>query len=996
MSATTQQQAAVVPPRPIRAQDAPKIPPRPARRAIDRSLSPSRDRFAPSPLNETLLSKSPMHALTGSNGHSHLSGDPVERTGSVDLPSVGEEGIEYAAMAEELNASRSQAGSSRAASPEHTRTIGDDLKLHAPKPSLPAVSAKQRVAAVTRTDSEKAASFGIGQPSTDYYAPSSTKKKASATSQDLSSNDEALEEDEHGIPEIGRQVPMYPNAGDVQAPSPAPGTEAAEDVKKHHSRKRSSRGFGDLPPGSYGLHGHGHVPADRLEQAYYSKHPEAAAKEHTPHDFDRVHPFSMSRDELDKIVHETASHGTGLATHDINGTPSEQIGWQAIDETTSRPASVAPKGKSSSFGSQSSASQQTAAAATTAAASTASAAPPQISFSAPQDDGVIHVDEPNNRRKSVMFSEEESPELEYESEAPILALDEVAKDPHAYEHEPAVEPAIERRYSALDSGDEYSSSSRPPSRPASRPASLRNARIAEEKEKETETDTAVVDDDEEGADAHHYEPLFPKEENKKAAKPPSVSSKSLNGDEVPNRFPSRDVWEDAPSSALYTTEVSTPDVVPSSSAGAEQQQQKEQQEQQQEEGKGGEEQPEETDVPRRSTETPAQAFARHQEELAERELRGPDILTENRKPHKPSLWAMQQPHLAQEILGASAAHAAAASALAAKAVVLLRDVWEDAPESLQLEAVVSNPQDEEASSPVDAPPAAAATAAKPPVPQRPARKRTDSSDKSVPGAGAAAATTAPIGQTKPTIPDKPKPHVPARPVRQQQLSADQEPPESVPRAKPAVPARPFGGKIAQLQATFMSDLNKKLRIGPQVPKKEDEPAPESSEKGAADEATKAPLVDARKGRARGPQRRAPRSSPSPAATKTEPLAAAAPALGFSSVATLYSIDPEEGAVVVAASSGSPKPAVDAKAPEPTTGSTKPDAAAATITATATETKEEPTAGDEQSAEAKTDDGEPHTLATNTAGETLVEATLEASPAEETVEPTAVEDNVAKD
>jgi hypothetical protein len=45
----------------------------------------------------------------------------------------------------------------------------------------------------------------------------------------------------------------------------------------------------------------------------------------------------------------------------------------------------------------------------------------------------------------------------------------------------------------------------------------------------------------------------------------------------------------------------------------------------------------------------------------------------------------------------------------------------------------------------------------------------------------------------------------------------------------------------------MSDLNKKLGLGPQAPKK-DEPEPETAEE-------KAPLTDARKGRARGPQRR---------------------------------------------------------------------------------------------------------------------------------------------
>ncbi|CAK7226811.1 hypothetical protein SCUCBS95973_006325 [Sporothrix curviconia] len=806
MSAATTQQP-IVPPRPIKAQDTPKIPPRPTRRAVDRSLSPSRDRFAPSPL-DSLLSKSPNRA-TFSNGPSHLSSDPIDRSSSVDLPSVGQEGMEYEAAVEELSAAKSQAGSSRAASPEHTRTIGEDLKLHAPKPSLPAISAKQRVATVTRTDSDKAASFGIGQPSDE-------KKKASTASQEIS--DDGLEEDEHGIPEIGRQVPMYPNAGDVQAPSPAP---ESPTEKKHHSRKKSARGFGELPPGSYGLHGHGVIASDKLEKAYYGKHPELAEKEHTPHHSDRTQDYSLTSDDLNKIVRAT-SRGTGIAAHDINGTPSEQVGWQAIDESVSRPASVAPKGKSNSFASQSSKSGA-----------------PGISFSAPPEDSdsnVIHVDDPSNRRRSVMFSEDEG-DLDYESEAPILAADEVAKDPAAYEHEPAVVPASERRLSSFD-GDEAHS------RPSSRPASLyRVASIPEE--------SAIAEDKEED-----YEPLF--KDDQKSNKAASV--KSFGADDAP-RFPSRDIWEDAPNSAHFTAEVSTPDMPVM---------------QEQQEGFVSQ-RPAES----RDTETPAQKFARQQEELAEKELQGADAFAENRKPHKPT--ATTRPK--KEVLApAGNTHAPNSSPAPANVSSLRRpqlgqrfpsrDVWEDAPESLQLQTVVSNPQDEEdvSSSPIEP--------SKPQVPQRPVRKTTDPSEKAA-------------GPTKPPVSDKPKPVVPARPVRHQAASPEES--ESAPKAKPAVPARPFGGKIAQLQANFMSDLNKKLKIGPQSLKKE-EPAEEAE---AAPEAEKAPLIDARKGRARGPQRSAPRAAAAAAAATTPAPAAAAPlTLAFSTTTTLYSIDPDDGGLIV--------------------------------------------------------------------------------------------------
>ncbi len=295
-----------IPPRPSpRNEDKPStpmIPPRPANRRVQRPISPNPDRFAPSPLNETVFLKSPGSLNGGRNGYSQ---DPIPRSTSVELPSLGEEGKEYATLAVELEEEN--------AAPEQTRTVADDLKLHAPRPSLPPSSAKQRVMTVTRTDSERAASFGIGRPSSvdDSTAavPSnrSLKKKASTASQ-LSTSDTHID-DEQGIPEIGLQVPMYKNAGDVQAPSPAiTGPEGAKG--KHHTRRTSARG--NLPPGSYGLHGHGVAPQDKLEKAYYDKHPDLLKKDKVQHHYDRPNDFSMSRGDLDKIVRDTASRGSGL------------------------------------------------------------------------------------------------------------------------------------------------------------------------------------------------------------------------------------------------------------------------------------------------------------------------------------------------------------------------------------------------------------------------------------------------------------------------------------------------------------------------------------------------------------------------------------------------------------------------------------------------------------------------------------------------------------
>ena len=97
------------------------------------------------------------------------------------------------------------------------------------------------------------------------------------------------------------------------------------------------------------------------------------------------------------------------------------------------------------------------------------------------------------------------------------------------------------------------------------------------------------------------------------------------------------------------------------------------------------------------------------------------------------------------------------------------------------------------------------------------------------------------------------------------------PPPTV-KAKPTVPARPGGSKIAALQAGFMSDLNNRLKLGPQGPQKPAEPTEEEKVE------EKAPLADARKARAKGPARRKPAVSPGPTAdpvTSGEAVGAAA-------------------------------------------------------------------------------------------------------------------------
>ncbi|KAI1494947.1 altered inheritance of mitochondria protein 21 [Biscogniauxia mediterranea] len=896
MSTATMQSTPAIPPRPSRGQDgnpnAPLVPPRPTRK-FNRSVSPNPDRFAPSPLNEhPFVSKSPRHS------QSHL-GESIQRSTSVDMPGVGQEGQEYAFAIEELASSSSD---SRAPSgtPEQTRTVGENLKLYAPKPTMPAQSAKQRVAAVTRTDSERAASFGIGRPSSEdqlHSANRSLRKKPSTTSQ-LSHHSESHIEDEHGIPEIGQRVPMLANAGDVQAPSPAPPRAPSVDSSnsvRHHTRRTSSRnGFSDLPPGSYGLHGHGVSSTDKLEKAYYEKHPDIAQKETYSHLHDRVKDYAMSSEDLNKIVRDTASRGAGLGTSSgYVGTPSEQVGYQAADEYTSRissprPSSTAPKtdGHTSPLKSDITVDES-------------SAAGPE---------GVIHVDEPLHKGY-VEYGDEDSVEDQgaHGNQAqPILASDEVAKGASPYELQPAVVPPHERHGSVFEM-------EQPKSRPTSRPASIYSPPTVDVQSTPLE-------------DVEEYEPLFPEDEKE------AIQAKKL--EERRQRFPSRDIWEDAPNSVHTTAEVSTPELTQTQTKP----------------------QHSTMDVPPREGETPAQAFARKQEELAEKEATTPDGFL-NRK-QKPT-WAEHQAHVTQQLPVRPSMGRRFPS----------RDVWEDTPDSLQFTTIVSTPQsteeEEAASSPVEPP----TTAQKPPIPTRP--KKQGSGDDST---------------SKPLIPERPKPQIPVRPAKPASESKESE---SAAKPKPPVPVRPMGGKIAALQAGFMSDLNNRLRLGPQAPKKEEAPSEEVHE-----EKPKAPLSDARKGRARGPQRRAPTKTSSQTTEPSAPPPASTingkPVLTFSMTRTLWSID-EEGTMTVddfgpEDPSLSESKTVEPKVDEISVEDTKPEETKTEEAPVEESLQEKPVKTSPVGTEDTPDTPEPRenqdtaeetkTLATNTAGESIIEETIE--------------------
>ena len=115
------------------------------------------------------------------------------------------------------------------------------------------------------------------------------------------------------------QIPLNPNAGDVQAPSPAPTqSQFAPGVgyfndgsARAHNRKRSARQeFG--PPGSYGLHSHGQEPQDKFERDWAAKNPDKAALEgYNAYGTPRPET-ALSSAELNRLVSQTSDVGMGM------------------------------------------------------------------------------------------------------------------------------------------------------------------------------------------------------------------------------------------------------------------------------------------------------------------------------------------------------------------------------------------------------------------------------------------------------------------------------------------------------------------------------------------------------------------------------------------------------------------------------------------------------------------------------------------------------------
>ncbi|KAK8170760.1 hypothetical protein BC567DRAFT_264889 [Phyllosticta citribraziliensis] len=844
----------------------PSIPPRP-KRSTERSISPNRDNFARSPLND------PSFINGSSTNHSKRpsASDLPARPPSVTLPTIGQEGSEYASFDTppiDENA------------PQQTRDA-EGLKLYAPTASLPQSTNRSRIAGVTRADSAQVAAAGLGKkPSEPDLFPGGHSRghSRSGSSTGRSSRPTSLyqQDEEHGIPEIGLQVPMYPNAGDVQAPTPSLHSNAPSTGVGYFNNGGSSsaklhgRPFAG-PPGSYGMHGHGLKPTDDLERKWYATHPDDAAREaqgaYGPAIQENRREWTLSSEQLNKLVQESANKGVGMgASPAVTATPGEEIGYMASEEyasrmTSPRPQSVPPKERTRSSQTHAESPLRM----TKMVAEQALDGGDDGSAIEHDDEGnVIHIDPPAHPR-----SEMHGPGIDYDElgpeggngeehggfitedgrGTPVLASDELKRHqtPGGEYQQPAVPAELEHERRISQEGGEYHR--RSGSRSTSRPTSVSRWRSQGDAEDRSNTPLDGVKE---------YEPLFPEEEDEKPVEKPLTAADKLKRPELArHHFPSQDVWEDTPSSLQLQAEVQTPEVPSQPASGT------------------------------ASLES-SQVF-----EKPEREQQRKADAAPKDQPQQQSFFIPDQAkrlaHLNKDVLADMPSRPGMQQRFPS------RDIWEDTPDELKLVTTVNAPQEQESpsepkSAVSDAPP-------KPQIPARPARAK--------PGESPVEKKAAPI------LPDRPKPQIPVRPARPAHKPSDEAVPLSkvssassnntataddaaaaaappVTKPKPPVPSRPGGSKIAALKAGFLSNLESRLQLGPQGPKKE-EKEDEVKEK--------APLADARKGRAKGPARRRPGAGAGAAASAPAESTQKPVALSFAKAITVFAID-EDGALDV--------------------------------------------------------------------------------------------------
>jgi hypothetical protein len=170
-----------------------------------------------------------------------------------------------------------------------------------------------------------------------------------------------------------------------------------------------------------------------------------------------------------------------------------------------------------------------------------------------EDDDVVHVEEPSRRSSRVYGGSKhaESTEnlgpsggntpdaggfiVEKGYGVPILASDEVAKEPLGYELQPAVSPAVDNSWDNEHSYNPFPSGGN--SRPASRPSSVHGniPEITYQGQFDREARSTPLDNVEE------YEPLFPEDEDGKPQHKPATHADRMKSrpDLKNKKFPSR-------------------------------------------------------------------------------------------------------------------------------------------------------------------------------------------------------------------------------------------------------------------------------------------------------------------------------------------------------------------------------------------------------------------------------------------------------------------------
>ncbi|EPS36562.1 hypothetical protein H072_9874 [Dactylellina haptotyla CBS 200.50] len=312
------------------------------------------------------------------------------------------------------------------------------------------------------------------------------------------------------IPEIGQRVPMLDFAGDVQAPSPF-----HPDSRSASRTKRRSQHNPHLPPehGPIVVGDFGAYPGGKVYRQNGN--------------------YSLSHDDLTKSV--MTPNGLGVATTPgLEGVPDEEIGYAATDEMASRNATpqATPGGAGQRLPTKS---------------------PLSTAISVLDDDmenQLSNLDEEGSQgvygKSSAMNASStslvvptsgrhtpwEDIQDEHADGTPILASDEAGKS--SVWNPPVISP----RLSAQDVR-------RPPSSNRSRhsPSVL----------------PAEEDISDPPSPIKEHVPLFPE-----GAAPPRAPSRPKLGDKQPSsqRFPSKDVWEDAPESSHATYEVEDEAEVP--------------------------------------------------------------------------------------------------------------------------------------------------------------------------------------------------------------------------------------------------------------------------------------------------------------------------------------------------------------------------------------------------------------------------------------------------